>query len=60
MTENGHTLIYCWFLLVIGSTDVLFAVDSIPAIIGVIDEGAVNILTHEEENFWPLLLMSLQ
>ncbi len=38
-------------LLVIGSTDVLFAVDSIPAIIGVIDEGAVNILTHEEENF---------
>lgn len=38
-------------LLVIGSTDVLFAVDSIPAIIGVIKEGATNILTPEEENF---------
>lgn len=38
-------------LLVIGSTDVLFAVDSIPAIIGVIKEGASNVLTLEEENF---------
>lgn len=38
-------------LLVIGSTDVLFAVDSIPAIIGVIKEGAANVLTPEEENF---------
>lgn len=38
-------------LLVIGSTDVLFAVDSIPAIIGVIKEGATDILTFEEENF---------
>ncbi len=38
-------------LLVLGSTDVLFAVDSIPAIIGVIKEGATNILTPEEENF---------
>lgn len=38
-------------LLVIGSTDVLFAVDSIPAIIGVIKEGATNVLTPEEENF---------
>ena len=38
-------------LLVIGSTDVLFAVDSIPAIIGVIKEGASNILTGEEESF---------
>jgi len=37
--------------LVIGSTDVLFAVDSIPAIIGVIKEGATNVLTLEEENF---------
>lgn len=37
--------------LVIGSTDVLFAIDSIPAIIGVIKEGASNILTAEEENF---------
>lgn len=38
-------------LLVIGSTDVLFAVDSIPAIIGVIKEGASGILTLSEENF---------
>mgnify|MGYP000008362897 CR=1 FL=1 len=37
--------------LVIGSTDVLFAIDSIPAIIGVIKEGASNVLTLEEENF---------
>jgi len=37
--------------LVIGSTDVLFAIDSIPAIIGVIKEGAANVLTLEEENF---------
>jgi tellurite resistance protein TerC len=37
--------------LVIGSTDVLFAVDSIPAIIGVIKEGAQGILTLGEENF---------
>lgn len=38
-------------LLVIGSTDILFAIDSIPAIIGVIKEGANNILTLAEENF---------
>lgn len=38
-------------LLVIGSTDILFAVDSIPAIIGVIKEGAGNVLTFAEENF---------
>ena len=38
-------------LLVIGSTDILFAVDSIPAIIGVIKEGASGILTPSEENF---------
>lgn len=38
-------------LLVIGSTDVLFAVDSIPAIIGVIKEGSADVLTFEEENF---------
>lgn len=38
-------------LLVIGSTDILFAIDSIPAIIGVIKEGASNILTLAEENF---------
>ncbi|MDR1846907.1 MAG: TerC/Alx family metal homeostasis membrane protein [Bacteroidales bacterium] len=38
-------------LLVLGSTDVLFAVDSIPAIIGVIAEGEKNILSAGEENF---------
>ncbi len=38
-------------LLVIGSTDILFAVDSIPAIIGVIKEGSNSILTPSEENF---------
>ena len=50
---NGKTNLTNSFLclLVIGSTDVLFAVDSIPAIIGVIKEGASNILTIEEENF---------
>lgn len=37
--------------LVIGSTDVLFAVDSIPAIIGVIREGNTHVLTASEENF---------
>lgn len=37
--------------LVIGSTDVLFATDSIPAIIGVIKEGSANVLTPGEENF---------
>ena len=37
--------------LVIGSTDILFAVDSIPAIIGVIKEGINNVLTLSEENF---------
>lgn len=50
---NGKTHITTVALvfLVIGSTDVLFAVDSIPAIIGVIKEGASNVLTLEEENF---------
>lgn len=37
-------------LLVIGSTDVLFAVDSIPAIIGVIRDGG-GVLTNSEEQF---------
>ncbi|MCL1867790.1 MAG: TerC/Alx family metal homeostasis membrane protein [Paludibacter sp.] len=51
--ENGKHFITMIFLclLVIGSTDVLFAVDSIPAIIGVIAEGEMNILSHGEENF---------
>lgn len=38
-------------LLVIASTDILFAVDSIPAIIGIIREGADGILTIQQENF---------
>lgn len=50
---NGQWHITSIFLvfLVIGSTDVLFAVDSIPAIIGVIKEGATNVLTPKEEDF---------
>ena len=44
------TMVFLVFL-VIGSTDVLFAVDSIPAIIGVIKEGAEGILTPDEEDF---------
>jgi tellurite resistance protein TerC len=46
-----HITVLSLVFLVIGSTDVLFAIDSIPAIIGVIKEGATNILTLEEENF---------
>lgn len=38
-------------LLVIGSTDILFAIDSIPAIIGVIKEGSTGALSLAEENF---------
>jgi len=51
--ENGKHYITVIFLclLVIGSTDVLFAVDSIPAIIGVINDGAKGLLTLGEENF---------
>ena len=50
---NGklHITVVLLVFLVIGSTDVLFAVDSIPAIIGVIKEGADGILTLDEENF---------
>lgn len=50
---NGKTHITNIFLalLVIGSTDVLFAVDSIPAIIGVIKEGVNGVLRPSEENF---------
>lgn len=52
-TINGKLHITMVFLvfLVIGSTDVLFAVDSIPAIIGVIKEGTQKILTPQEEDF---------
>jgi len=46
-----HITMVLLVFLVIGSTDVLFAVDSIPAIIGVIKEGASGILTYDEENF---------
>lgn len=46
-----HITMFMLVFLVIGSTDVLFAVDSIPAIIGVIADGASGILTGEEENF---------
>jgi tellurite resistance protein TerC len=46
-----HITMVTLVLLVIGSTDVLFAVDSIPAIIGIISDGVSNILTVEEENF---------
>lgn len=46
-----HITVMFLVFLVIGSTDVLFAVDSIPAIIGVIKEGGVGLLTPSEENF---------
>lgn len=51
--RNGKTHITNLFLalLVIGSTNILFSVDSIPAIIGVIKEGANNVLTLRDENF---------
>ncbi len=51
--RKGKLYITMMFLvfLVIGSTDVLFAVDSIPAIIGVIKEGSGGILSVEEERF---------
>ncbi|GHT21820.1 membrane protein [Bacteroidia bacterium] len=50
---NGkiHITVMFLTLLAIGSTDILFAVDSIPAIIGVINEGTSGVLTVGEENF---------
>ena len=50
---DGRLHVTSMFLvfLVIGSTDVVFAVDSIPAIIGVIREGGANLLSHADENF---------
>ena len=50
---NGrlHITTLLLVFLVIGSTDVLFAVDSIPAIIGVIKEGNTAVLSPNEENF---------
>lgn len=38
-------------LLIIGTTDIIFAMDSIPAIIGVIMEGTGKLLTGQEEQF---------
>ena len=51
--KNGKIHVSYLFLtlMVIASTDVLFAVDSIPAIIGIIREGADGILTIDQENF---------
>jgi integral membrane protein, TerC family len=50
---NGKRHITNMFLtlLIIGTTDIVFAIDSIPAIIGVIMEGAENVLTAAEEQF---------
>lgn len=50
--EGKITVSYLFLcLLVIASSDILFAVDSIPAIIGIIREGAEGILTISQENF---------
>lgn len=38
-------------LLIIGTTDIIFALDSIPAIIGVIMEGEGSVLTGSQEQF---------
>lgn len=46
-----HVTAVLLVFLVIGSTDVLFAIDSIPAIIGVIKEGTRGALTLEQESF---------
>lgn len=37
--------------LVIGSTNVLFAMDSIPAIIGIINEGSKGVISNADQNF---------
>ncbi len=51
--QEGKTHLTRLFLvfLVIGSTDVLFALDSIPAIIGVVKEGGRSVLTSSQEDF---------
>ena len=41
-------------LLIIGTTDIIFALDSIPAIIGVIMEGDGRALTGSQEQFLAL------
>lgn len=50
---NGQLMITSFMLvfLIIGSSNVLFAMDSIPAIIGVIQEGAKNVLMLDEQNY---------
>lgn len=50
---NGKKHITPLFLvfLVIGSTNVLFAVDSIPAIIGIINEGSKGVISNDDQNF---------
>jgi tellurite resistance protein TerC len=50
---NGKRHITPLFLvfLVIGSTNVLFAVDSIPAIIGIINEGSKGVISNADQNF---------
>lgn len=50
--EGKITVSYLFLtLIVIASTDVLFAVDSIPAIIGIIREGTEGVLTQDQDNF---------
>lgn len=51
--HDGVTHLTRLFLvfLIIGSTDVLFALDSIPAIIGVIKEGGASALSSGQEDF---------
>lgn len=50
---DGKTHITPLFLvfLVIGSTNVLFAFDSIPAIIGIINEGSKGVISNADQNF---------
>lgn len=46
-----HVTFVFLVFLVIGSTDVLFALDSIPAIIGVVSEGGSSVLSQAQQNF---------
>lgn len=51
--KNGriHATFVFLVFLVIGSTDLLFALDSIPAIIGVVSENGASALTASQANF---------
>lgn len=51
--KNGklHATFVFLVFLVIGSTDVLFALDSIPAIIGVVSENGTSVITAAQANF---------